>query len=129
VRARALFPSCASALTEGTGGGSWGASVGYHGLSRGTSHGHGHGAGPIMHAIDSAEHKANLALAQVCPSWPRFIAACAVLEASLTDIADWLPSRRLACFTGREMAGLVRALFEESPKRQAILQSVDEMSS
>lgn len=82
-----------------------------------------------MHAIDSAEHKANLALAQVCPSWPRFIAMCAVLEASLTDIADWLPSRRLACFTGREMAGLVRALFEESPKRHAILQSVDEMSS
>jgi hypothetical protein len=48
----------------------------------------------------------------------------AILEGSLSDIADWLPSRRFSCFTGCEVTNLVKALFEDSPKRQAILESI-----
>ena len=68
------------------------------------------------------------ALLQVVPSWGRFLALCAVLEGSLTDIADWLPSRKFASFTGKEMTGLVKALFEDSAKRNAVLSSIAQMS-
>jgi hypothetical protein len=81
------------------------------------------------YARTSDEAQAHAALQQVVPSWNRFLALCAVLEGSLADIAEWLPLRKFSCFTGKEMASLVRALFEDSPKRHNILQSIAEMTT
>lgn len=52
-----------------------------------------------------------------------------LLECSLADLADWLPRRKFAAFTGAEMDGLVRALFEDTPKRQALLANILEMAT
>ncbi|CAE7623554.1 Zw10, partial [Symbiodinium microadriaticum] len=62
-------------------------------------------------------------------SWGKFCALTDLLEYSLSDIAEWLPRRKFAEFTGSEMSLLVKALFEDSHRRQAILASILEMSS
>jgi hypothetical protein len=69
------------------------------------------------------------ALQRVCGSWRKFVALADLLEFSLSDVADWLPRKKFAPFTGSEMAALIRALFEDSPRRQTVLASILEMSS
>lgn len=68
-------------------------------------------------------------LQRVCGCWRKFLALTDLLEYSLSDVADWLPRKKFASFTGTEMAGLIRALFEDSPRRQTLLTSILEMSS
>mmetsp|Transcript_21014 Transcript_21014/g.30337 ORF Transcript_21014/g.30337 Transcript_21014/m.30337 type:complete len:765 (+) Transcript_21014:80-2374(+) len=61
-------------------------------------------------------------------SWGKFCALSDLLEFSLSEIAEWLPRRKFSSFTGNEMASLVRALFEDSARRQNILSSILEIS-
>ncbi len=63
------------------------------------------------------------------PSWKKFLALTELLEYSLGDVAEWLPRRKFASFSGQEISLLIRALFEDTPKRQSILQSILAMSS
>lgn len=78
-------------------------------------------------------------------SWNKFKALTELLECSLTDIAEWLPKyenylyppyppspslrKKFVSFTGAELSSLVKALFEESSRRQVILSSILELSS
>jgi hypothetical protein len=68
-------------------------------------------------------------LQRVCGSWRKFLAITDLLECSLSDVADWLPRKKFAAFTGAEMTALIRALFEDSPRRQTVLASILQMSS
>ena len=44
------------------------------------------------------------------PSWGRFLALTLTLEGSLSDLADWLPSRRFSSFTAAEVR-LISAMY------------------
>ncbi len=65
----------------------------------------------------------------VCPSWRKFVALADLLEYSLGDIVEWLPRKKFASFSGQEMTGLVKALFEDNEKRRSVLVSILSMSS
>jgi hypothetical protein len=65
----------------------------------------------------------------LCPSWWKFIALTDLLEYSLSEIAQQLPLRKFAAFTGNEMTSLIKALFDDSPRRQSVLEAVAQMSS
>jgi hypothetical protein len=58
------------------------------------------------------------------PSWPRIAALRKFLECSLAEIAELLPLRTFSCFTVQEMRGLVMAVFDDSRKRAAVLDSM-----
>ena len=67
-------------------------------------------------------------LVRVCGSWRKFLALTDLLEYTLADVAEQLPRKKFAAFTGGEMNTLIKALFEDSPRRQTILTSILEMS-
>ena len=69
------------------------------------------------------------AMGKVVPSWGKFCALTDLLEYSLSEVAEWLPRRKFASFTGSEMTGLIKALYEDSSRRQGILKSILEMTS
>ena len=71
----------------------------------------------------------NEALQRVCGSWVKFLALTDLLEFSLSDVAEWLPRKKFATFTGSEMTALIKALFEDTPRRQTLLASILQMSS
>ncbi|RYH19636.1 hypothetical protein EON65_25825 [archaeon] len=58
----------------------------------------------------------------------KFVVLTDLLDYSLTDIAEALSSQRCVMFTSKEMTRLVLALFEDSPKRQALLDSIQMVS-
>jgi centromere/kinetochore protein ZW10 len=62
-------------------------------------------------------------------SWGKFLAITDLLEYTLSDIAEALPKRKFSSFTGTEMTLLIKALFEDSSRRQAILTSILDMST
>ena len=62
-------------------------------------------------------------------SWVKFLALTDLLEFSLSDVAEWLPRKKFATFTGSEMTALIKALFEDTPRRQTLLASILQMSS
>ena len=68
-------------------------------------------------------------LQRVCGSWHKFQALTDLLEFSLSEVAEWLPRKKFSSFTGSEMTSLIKALFDDSPRRQTILASILEMSS
>jgi len=68
-------------------------------------------------------------LSRICPSFNKFCALTDLLEYSLSEVAEWLPRKKFASFTGNEMTALIKALFEDTSKRQGILTSILEMSS
>jgi hypothetical protein len=47
------------------------------------------------------------------------------MEFKLNDIANGLNRKRFADFTAAEMVKLVKALFEDSPRRQTLLSSIE----
>ena len=75
------------------------------------------------------ESKDDDQLGRICPSFNKFIALTDLLEYSLSEVAEWLPRKKFASFTGNEMTALIKALFEDTSKRQGILTSILEMSS
>jgi hypothetical protein len=62
-------------------------------------------------------------------SWTKFCALTDLLEYSASEVAEWLPRRKFSSFTGNEMSSLIKALFEDSSRRQGILTAILEMSS
>lgn len=62
-------------------------------------------------------------------SWTKFCALTDLLEYSASEVAEWLPRRKFSSFTGNEMTSLIKALFEDSARRQGILTAILEMSS
>lgn len=66
------------------------------------------------------------AVAKAAVSWTKFLALTDLLEFSLSDVAEWLPKRRFSAFTSSEMASLVRALFQDTARRQAVLATIAE---
>jgi hypothetical protein len=108
-KTRAVFPS--AAVVGGAGGG--------------TGSG-GSGAGSTGGGWATAEDDG---LGKAAASWSKFCALTDLLEYSLSEVAEWLPRRKFAAFTGSEMTGLIKALFEDSPRRQGILKSILEMTS
>jgi hypothetical protein len=62
-----------------------------------------------------------------CMSWKKFLLLTDLLDYSLYDIADALSTHQCSVFTSKEMIQLIGALFEESPKRQALLESIQQM--
>jgi hypothetical protein len=79
--------------------------------------------------IFPTEGKDDEAMQRVCGSWRKFQALTDLLEYSLSEVAEWLPRKKFSAFTGNEMSSLLRALFEDTPRRQAVLASILEMSS
>ena len=75
------------------------------------------------------EGKDDLSMLRICSSWKRFVGLTDLLEYSLSELAEWLPRKKFSFFTGAEMAQLVRALFEDTPRRKHVLASILEMSS
>jgi hypothetical protein len=71
----------------------------------------------------------DLKMSRVVSSWGRFCALSDLLGYSLNDLAEWLPRRKFVTFTGGEMSSLIRALFEDSSRRQALLKSIADMTS
>lgn len=65
----------------------------------------------------------------VCPSWEKFLALTDLLEYNLNDIADGLSRKKFVSFTGQEMIHLIKALFEDSPRRESLINSIAEISS
>ena len=61
-------------------------------------------------------------------SWRRMVAMNTFLECSLTEIAELLPLRTFSTFTVSEMVSLVMAVFEETSKRRAVLESISTMA-
>lgn len=83
----------------------------------------------IIRVLFPLENKDDDGLQRVCSSWKKFLALTDILEYSLNEVTDWLPRKKFISFTGSEMNSLIKALFEDSPRRQAILASVLEMTS
>lgn len=79
-------------------------------------------------AASSADDISSL-LNRICPSWRKFLALTDLLEYSLSEIAEQLPRRKFASFTGSELSALIRALFDDSPRRQSVLDAIIQMSS
>ena len=79
----------------------------------------------VISTVSSQEEK----IVKVCASWKKFLALTDLLEYNLTDIADQLPRRKFNSFTSQEICHLIKALFEETPRRQTVLNSVVAMSS
>jgi len=50
-----------------------------------------------------------------------------VLDYSLYDIAEALSAHRCSCFTSKEMSKLIVALFEDTPKRHTLLESIKQV--
>jgi len=50
-----------------------------------------------------------------------------LLDYNLNDIADGLSRKKFACFTSLEISNLIKALFEDSPRRQSLLNSIAEV--
>lgn len=83
----------------------------------------------IRMVFPTGEDKDDEGLQRVCTNWRKFLALTDLLEYSLSDVAEYLPRKKFAAFTGSEMTSLIRALFEDSPRRQTVLTSILEMSS
>jgi hypothetical protein len=64
----------------------------------------------------------------VVGSWMKFLALQQLLEYNLTDIAEALQKRKFSSFTANELSNLVKALFEESPRRLNMLSAITQMS-
>lgn len=62
-------------------------------------------------------------------SWNKFCALTDLLEYSLSEIAEWLPRKKFSSFTSQQLSTLIRALFEDSIKRQNLLTSILDMST
>jgi hypothetical protein len=62
-------------------------------------------------------------------SWKKFCGLTDLLNYSLSEVAEWLPKKKFSHFTGSEMTTLLMALFEDSPKRKTLLNTILEMSS
>ena len=69
------------------------------------------------------------AVCKIVSSWSKFCALTDLLEYSLSEVAEWLPRRKFSSFTGSEMSKMIKALFEDSPRRKGILNSILEMTS
>ena len=76
-----------------------------------------------------ADVNVEMQLKQICPSWSKFVALTDLLEYNLNDIADGLSRKKFANFTTKEMTSLIKALFEDTPKRQTLLQSIADMAT
>jgi hypothetical protein len=55
----------------------------------------------------------------------KFMALTDLLEYKLNDIAEGLNRRKFVDFTAAEMIKLVKALFEDTPRRQTLLNSIE----
>lgn len=62
---------------------------------------------------------------RLVPVWEKFAALTDILEYNLNDIADGLSRKRFASFTASEMIKLIKALFEDTPRRQSLLVSIE----
>ena len=62
-------------------------------------------------------------------SWVKFCVLTDLLEYSLSEVAEWLKRRKFVSFTGSEMSTIVRALFDDSTRRQEVLKSILEMTT
>jgi hypothetical protein len=69
------------------------------------------------------------ALCRLVVSWKKFCALTDLLVYNLSEVAEWLPKRKFSSFTGSEMTSLLKALFEDTPRRRTVLNSILEMSS
>ena len=68
-------------------------------------------------------------IARLVGPWTKFLALTELLGFSMNDIAEWLPRRKFADFTCNELRSLVQALFDESPRQQALLGAIADMGA
>ena len=57
-------------------------------------------------------------------SWDKFVALTDLMEYSLSEISEMLSASKFASFTENEMTNLIKALFEDSEKRKAVLSAI-----
>lgn len=66
-------------------------------------------------------------LSEYVPSWQKFVTLSDLMEYSLSEIAELLPRGQFSTFTADEMIHLIRALFEDNARRQAVITSIQSM--
>jgi hypothetical protein len=80
--------------------------------------------GSCLPSTDDIDSKGLAAMDNYAPSWQKFCSLADLLEMSTAEVAEWLPRKKFATFTGHEMSSLIRALFEDSPRRTFLLKTV-----
>ena len=75
--------------------------------------------------IDTTEENLNA----MVPSWNKFNVLTELLDFSISEVTEWLPRKKFSSFTPQELGALIKALFEDSERRQNILNLILEMSN
>ena len=75
--------------------------------------------------IDTSEDN----VTAMVPSWNKFSVLTELLDYSISEVTEWLPRKKFSSFTPQELGALIKALFEDSERRQNILNLILEMSN
>lgn len=76
--------------------------------------------------VEDKERKGNENAAP-CANWRKFCALTDLLDCNLNDVADKLSRREFVDFTAKEMIALIKALFENTPRRKSLIQSITDL--
>lgn len=106
MRAQHLFPSAASSSSSSS-------SAAYNMDMSGAS-------------TEEMDSRGRGTMEKHAPSWHKFCSLADLLEMSASEVAEWLPRRKFAAFTGQEMTSLIKALFEDSPRRVLLLKALQD---
>ena len=75
-----------------------------------------------------ADSSSEESIVRVIPSWSKFVTLTDLLDYSISEVIEWLPRKKFASFTSFELTALIKALFDDSERRQNILNLILEMS-
>jgi protein transport protein DSL1/ZW10 len=64
---------------------------------------------------------------RMVPSYNKFVVLTDLLDFSISDVMEWLPRKKFASFTSAELSALIKALFDDSERRQNILNLILDM--
>lgn len=77
---------------------------------------------------NNSSGNSNPTLHALIPSWNKFCVLTELLDFSISEVTEWLPRKKFTSFTAQELGALIKALFEDSVRRQNILNLILEMS-
>ena len=65
---------------------------------------------------------------RMVPSYKKFCVLTELLDFSISEVMEWLPRKKFSSFTSAELTALIKALFDDSERRQNILNLILDMS-